>query len=179
MTDLHHLLQATAKPLECQFIQFFTYQMLVCPPETVTRNAAYLSESTRTEIHSFGPSHSPRPQAKQHFDQRQLRPKVLWLWFGPRTRRPDDWLRRQTILPRAGDHVDLAKIHLCCGYVDIWSVGCIVAEMILGKVLFRRRDHVHQFTLTTELLGKPSEEIMKRVYSRSVWLRPATNATKG
>jgi p38 MAP kinase len=32
MTDLHRLLRASSKPLECQFIQFFTYQMLVCPP---------------------------------------------------------------------------------------------------------------------------------------------------
>jgi p38 MAP kinase len=52
--------------------------------------------------------------------------------------------------------------------VDTWSVGCILAEMILGKVLFPGRNHVHQFILITELLGKPSEEVMKRVYSKSV-----------
>ena len=60
--------------------------------------------------------------------------------------------------------------------VDMWSVGCILAEMILGKVLFPGRNHVHQFILITELLGKPSEEVMKRVYSKSVWLRHATQA---
>ena len=73
MTDLHRLLRASSKPLECQFIQFFTYQMLVCPPEMVTRHAANLIETAWIEIHSFGRSHSPRPQAKQHFDRRQLR----------------------------------------------------------------------------------------------------------
>jgi p38 MAP kinase len=52
--------------------------------------------------------------------------------------------------------------------VDMWSVGCILAEMILGKVLFPGKDHVHQFILITELLGKPSAEVMKRVYSKSV-----------
>ena len=29
MTDLHQLIQSAKKPLEGQFIQFFTYQMLV------------------------------------------------------------------------------------------------------------------------------------------------------
>lgn len=52
--------------------------------------------------------------------------------------------------------------------VDMWSVGCIMAEMILGRPLFPGKDHVHQFTLITEILGKPSEEVMKRVFSSSV-----------
>jgi hypothetical protein len=30
MTDLHQLIQSAKKPLEGQFIQFFTYQILVC-----------------------------------------------------------------------------------------------------------------------------------------------------
>jgi p38 MAP kinase len=52
--------------------------------------------------------------------------------------------------------------------VDIWSVGCILAEMLLGKTLFAGKDHVHQFTLITEILGKPPKEVMEKVYSKSV-----------
>ena len=32
MTDLHALIQSRSKPLEEQFVQFFTYQLLVCLP---------------------------------------------------------------------------------------------------------------------------------------------------
>jgi len=56
--------------------------------------------------------------------------------------------------------------------VDLWSVGCIMAEMILGRILFPGENHVHQFTLITELLGKPPKEVMGRIYSKNVWSAP-------
>jgi p38 MAP kinase len=56
--------------------------------------------------------------------------------------------------------------------VDVWSVGCILAEMLLGRVLFPGKDHVHQFTLITEMLGKPPKEVMERVYSKTVCIPP-------
>jgi serine/threonine protein kinase len=56
--------------------------------------------------------------------------------------------------------------------VDVWSVGCILAEMLLGRVLFPGNDHVHQFTLITEMLGKPPKEVMERVYSKTVCIPP-------
>lgn len=52
--------------------------------------------------------------------------------------------------------------------VDVWSLGCILAEMILAKPLFPGQDHVHQFTLIVELLGKPSQTAMKSITSQSV-----------
>lgn len=52
--------------------------------------------------------------------------------------------------------------------VDVWGVGCILAEMLLGRVLLPGKDHVHQFKLITELLGKPSKELMDKVYSDTV-----------
>ena len=38
--------------------------------------------------------------------------------------------------------------------VDLWSTGCIMAEMAERRPLFVGRDHIHQFTVITELLGK-------------------------
>jgi len=38
--------------------------------------------------------------------------------------------------------------------VDIWSAGCILAEMILRKPLFPGEDINHQIKLIFELLGK-------------------------
>jgi p38 MAP kinase len=52
--------------------------------------------------------------------------------------------------------------------MDIWSVGCILAEMYLGKVLFPGKDHISQFVIITQLLGSPPEAVMDTVTSRSV-----------
>lgn len=41
--------------------------------------------------------------------------------------------------------------------VDMWSIGCIFAEVLLGKPLFPGRDAVGQLQLITDLLGKPSQ----------------------
>ena len=52
--------------------------------------------------------------------------------------------------------------------VDVWSVGCILAELLSGQILFPGKDYVHQFTLIVELLGKPPKEVMERIYSETV-----------
>lgn len=43
--------------------------------------------------------------------------------------------------------------------IDIWSVGCIFAEILLGKPLFPGRNVVQQLELITDLLGKPAAEV--------------------
>ncbi|TQS33265.1 hypothetical protein Golomagni_06396, partial [Golovinomyces magnicellulatus] len=40
--------------------------------------------------------------------------------------------------------------------IDVWAVGCILAEMLSGKPLFPGRDYHHQLSLTLEILGTPS-----------------------
>ncbi|TKA54345.1 Mitogen-activated protein kinase 2 [Rhodotorula sp. CCFEE 5036] len=40
--------------------------------------------------------------------------------------------------------------------IDVWSVGCILAEMLNGKPLFPGRDYHHQLTLILGILGTPS-----------------------
>lgn len=47
--------------------------------------------------------------------------------------------------------------------IDIWSVGCIFAEVLLGKPLFPGRNVVHQLELITDLLGTPSPEVIAKV----------------
>lgn len=55
--------------------------------------------------------------------------------------------------------------------VDVWSAGCILAEMLLGRVLFPGRNHIHQFTLIAKLLGKPSGDLLKAINKVKVCLR--------
>ncbi|RHY30360.1 hypothetical protein DYB32_004380 [Aphanomyces invadans] len=40
--------------------------------------------------------------------------------------------------------------------VDVWSVGCIVAELFNRTALFPGHDHVHQLQLVMSILGSPS-----------------------
>ena len=47
--------------------------------------------------------------------------------------------------------------------IDIWSIGCIFAEILMGKPLFPGRNVVHQLELITDLLGTPSPEVIAKV----------------
>ncbi|KAK7112492.1 stress-activated protein kinase JNK-like [Littorina saxatilis] len=58
------------------------------------------------------------------------------------------------------------EVILGMGYkanVDIWSVGCIMAELIRGTVMFPGSDHIDQWNKIIEQLGTPCQDFMMRL----------------
>jgi serine/threonine protein kinase len=47
--------------------------------------------------------------------------------------------------------------------VDVWSVGCIMAELINRRPLFPGKDYVHQLQLIFEVMGTPAEHETRHV----------------
>ncbi|KIH47063.1 kinase domain protein [Ancylostoma duodenale] len=62
--------------------------------------------------------------------------------------------------------------------VDIWSVGCIFAEMINHRVLFPGLDRVDQWTKIINVMGTPSEDFISKLgSSATVYVRSLPHQT--
>uniref|UniRef100_A0AC34GVH7 Stress-activated protein kinase JNK n=1 Tax=Panagrolaimus sp. ES5 TaxID=591445 RepID=A0AC34GVH7_9BILA len=58
------------------------------------------------------------------------------------------------------------EVILGIGYnanVDVWSIGCIFAELIRGRVLFPGSDHIDQWTKIIEIVGTPNGEFCDKL----------------
>ena len=56
--------------------------------------------------------------------------------------------------------------------IDIWSIGCIFAELLTGRPLFPGKNVVHQLDLMTDLLGTSPPETIARVGTLSFTFTP-------
>ena len=136
-TDLQRLLQA--RPLEKQFVQYFLYQIL--------RGLKY--------VHSSGVIHRDLKPSNilinENCDLKIQDPQMTGYVSTRYYRAPEIMLTWQKYDTE----------------VDIWSVGCIFSEMIEGKPLFPGKDHVHQFSIITELLGSPPMDVINTICSEN------------
>ncbi|KAI8363749.1 MAP kinase SakA [Mortierella sp. GBAus27b] len=144
-TDLHRLL--TSRPLDKQFIQYFLYQILrglkyLHSAGVVHRDLKpsniLVNENCDLKICDFGLARIQDPQMTGYVSTRYYRaPEIMLTW----------------------QKYDVA--------VDIWSAGCIFAEMLEGKPLFPGKDHVNQFSIITELLGTPPDDVIQTIGSEN------------
>ncbi|KAL4268885.1 mitogen-activated protein kinase [Pleurotus pulmonarius] len=49
--------------------------------------------------------------------------------------------------------------------IDVWSIGCIFAELLTGKPLFKGKDYVDQLNKILDVLGTPDDVVTKRIAS--------------
>uniref|UniRef100_A0A915PKV0 mitogen-activated protein kinase n=1 Tax=Setaria digitata TaxID=48799 RepID=A0A915PKV0_9BILA len=64
-----------------------------------------------------------------------------------------------------------------CSYdtqADVWSVGCILAELSLGRPLFPGEDSMAQYRLIAELCGSPDPELLAKLASNEAILNVIT-----
>ena len=139
-TDLHQIIRSS-RPLSDDHIQYFVYQLL--------RGLKY--------IHSANVLH------------RDLKPSNLLLNANCDLKICDFGLAR-TGGGERGEYTEYVvtrwyrapELLLTCSEytaaIDVWSVGCILAELLGRKPLFPGKDYVNQLHLITKLLGTPSEE---------------------
>lgn len=163
-TDLHRLL--TSRPLEKQFIQYFLYQILVCeePSQQKSRKITDSPQRGLKYVHSAGVVH------------RDLKPSNILINENCDLKICDFGLARIQDPQMTGyvstRYYRAPEIMLTWQKydveVDIWSAGCIFAEMLEGKPLFPGKDHVNQFSIITELLGTPPDDVIQTICSENV-----------
>ncbi|XP_065834733.1 mitogen-activated protein kinase 11-like [Oscarella lobularis] len=49
------------------------------------------------------------------------------------------------------------------GKLDVWSVGCIMAQMLRGEALFPGETEINQIALIIDLLGTPSDDLLDTI----------------
>ncbi len=70
---------------------------------------------------------------------------------------PKSWLVNVVIIKRVC--LNLEKfIDLINSLVDLWSCGCILGEMLLGKPLFPGRHYVDQLNHIFSIIGSPTKD---------------------
>nr|KYP73273.1 Mitogen-activated protein kinase 19 [Cajanus cajan] len=148
-SDLHHVIKAN-DDLTHEHHQFFLYQMLRAlkymhaanvyhrdlKPKNILANA-----NCKLKVCDFG-------LARVAFNDA---PTTLFWTDYVATR----WYRAPELCGTFFDKYTPA--------IDIWSTGCIFAELLIRKPLFPGKSVFHQLDLITDLLGTPSPEIITGV----------------
>lgn len=166
-TDLHQIL--TTQTLREPFIQYFIYQIFVCMglrKELRYRKYWILKLTWQRGlkyIHSAGVVHGDlNPSNILVNDNCDL--KICD--FGLACVQGPQMASSSTTHYRAPEILLTQQRYNA--EVDIWSVGCIFAEKLEGKVLFPGRDYMHQFSIITDLLGSPPGDLLQSICSENV-----------
>ncbi|CAN1807335.1 Mitogen-activated protein kinase 16 [Linum perenne] len=164
-SDLHQVIKAN-DDLTPEHYQFFLYQLL--------RGLKYI----HTEYLTFMPFFGSSFLLLANVFHRDLKPKNILANADCKLKICDFGLARVAFndTPTAIFWTDYVATRwyrapeLCGSFfskytpaIDIWSIGCIFAELLTGKPLFPGKNVVHQLELMTDLLGTPSSEAIDRV----------------
>lgn len=147
-TDLHQVI-TSGQVLTDDHLQYFTYQMLVALRHIHTANVIHrdlkpsnilVNADCDLKICDFG-------LAREDSNDPNKTPYVVTRWY----RAPEVILMLQNYTAA----------------VDMWSVGCILAEMITKKPLFPGKDYVKQLTAVIDVIGSPTAAEIEHIHKDS------------
>ena len=141
-TDLHQIIRSD-QPLTDDHCQYFVYQLLrglkyIHSADVLHRDLKpsnlLLNANCDLKICDFGLARTNTQDTNRDF----MTEYVVTRWY----RAPELLLS-------------------CAEYsvaIDVWSCGCILAELLGRKPLFPGKDYVHQLNLITKVIGTPDEQ---------------------
>jgi serine/threonine protein kinase len=147
-TDLHRIIYSR-QDLTDDHVQYFIYQVLRAVKYMHSANVLHrdlkpsnllLNSNCDLKVCDFGLARGIDDRTQQ-----DLTEYVVTRWY----RAPEIMLSED----------DYTKA------VDLWSCGCILAELLGRKPIFPGEDYIHQLQCIVEILGPPAEEDMDFITS--------------
>ncbi|OXB50970.1 UNVERIFIED_CONTAM: hypothetical protein H355_012360, partial [Colinus virginianus] len=153
-SDLHQIIHS-AQPLTLEHVRYFLYQLLRGLKYIHSANVLHrdlkpsnllVNENCELKIGDFGMARGvgADPRHAKAF----LTEYVATRWY----RAPEL----------------LLSLHRYTRAIDMWSVGCIFAEMLGRRQLFPGRNYVHQLQLIMAVLGTPPPDVMAAIGAERV-----------
>ncbi|RHY53682.1 hypothetical protein DYB38_000933 [Aphanomyces astaci] len=148
-TDLHRIIYSR-QPLSDDHIQYFLYQILRALKYIHSSNVLHrdlkpsnllLNSNCDLKVCDFGLARGVEPDE----DNMELTEYVVTRWY----RAPEIMLSTK----------EYTKA------IDIWSTGCIFAELLGRKPMFPGDDYIHQLQIICDKLGTPTEDELHFVTS--------------
>jgi len=147
-TDLHKVIRSP-QPLSDQHVQYFLYQTLRGLKYVHSANILHrdikpsnllVNENCDLRVTDFGLARSVSPEAAARGTDVSefLTEYVVTRWY-----------RAPEVVLSSGAYTKA---------IDVWSVGCVFAELLARKPLFPGNDHVSQLNCILELLGSPTAD---------------------
>ncbi|KAM7026418.1 LOW QUALITY PROTEIN: mitogen-activated protein kinase 7 [Acridotheres tristis] len=153
-SDLHQIIHS-AQPLTLEHVRYFLYQLLRGLKYIHSANVLHrdlkpsnllVNENCELKIGDFGMARGLGA------DPRQAK-AFLTEYVATR------WYRAPELL---------LSLHRYTRAIDMWSVGCIFAEMLGRRQLFPGRNYVHQLQLIMAVLGTPPAGVMAAIGAERV-----------
>uniref|UniRef100_A0A8C8SFA5 Mitogen-activated protein kinase n=1 Tax=Pelusios castaneus TaxID=367368 RepID=A0A8C8SFA5_9SAUR len=148
-SDLHQIIHSS-QPLTLEHVRYFLYQLLRGLKYIHSANVIHrdlkpsnllINENCELKIGDFGMARGlcTKPDEYKYF----MTEYVATRWY----RAPELML----------------SLHEYTQAIDMWSVGCIFAEMLGRKQLFPGKNYIHQLQLIMTVLGTPSSKVIHAI----------------